>query len=103
MIDRKILKSLILLLLITLNLTLALPASASEFCRQIEGKEICIVAIKRSAKNYWEYRAKVRIDGAVRPQQIYNCRRRIRVQKDGSAIRFSSGGAGEFICSYFQK
>lgn len=101
--NRKILKSLILLLLITFNLTVALPASASEFCRQIEGKKICIVTIKRSAKNYWEYRATVSIDDAVKPQQIYNCRRQVRVQKDGSAIRFSSGGAGEFICSYFQK
>ena len=99
----KTLKSLTLLLLITFYLTAALPASASDFCRQIEGKEICIVTIKRSAKNYWEYRATVSIDGGVKPLEIYNCRQRVRVKKDGSTVPFSAGGAGEFICSYFQK
>lgn len=99
----KTLKSLTLLLLITFYLTLALPASASDFCRQIEGKKICILTIKRSAKNYWEYRATVSIDDLVKPQEIYNCRQRVRVKKDGSTVRFSAGGAGEFICSYFQK
>ncbi len=99
----KTLKSLIFLILITFYLTAALPANAAEFCRNIEGHKICIVEIKRSAKNYWEYRAKVSIDDVVKPQEIYNCRRRVRVKKDGSTVRFSSEGAGDFICSYFKK
>ncbi len=97
----KTLKSLIFLILITFYLTLALPANAAQFCRNIDGKKICIVEIKRSAKNYWEYRVTVRINDVVKPQEIYNCRRQIKIKKDGSTVPFIDRGAGEFICSYF--
>lgn len=75
-----------------------LPAAAS-FCRQLDGHLICIVSIKRSAKYHWEYRAAVKIDGVVWPIELYNCRRRVRVRKDGQVVPFEPHGAGELICS----
>ncbi|MFB2978793.1 hypothetical protein [Microseira sp. BLCC-F43] len=66
-------KYIALLLLVTLWFVLAHPAQAS-FCRTSDRRVICIKSIKRSAKNYWEYRAVVSIDGVARPLEVYNCR-----------------------------
>ncbi|HIK12933.1 MAG TPA: hypothetical protein IGS52_22190 [Oscillatoriaceae cyanobacterium M33_DOE_052] len=76
----------------------ALPAAAS-FCRQINNHLICIASIHRSAKYHWEYRAAVKIDGVARPIELYNCRQRVRVRKDGQVVPFEPNGAGELICS----
>lgn len=94
--------SLILLAFFILSLTVALPAAAST-CRKSADRTICILSIQRSAKYYWEYRASVRIDGVTRPIEVYNCRDRLRVKKDGIAVPFQANGAGELICSFFQK
>ena len=42
--------------LLILFFTAAQPAVAS-FCRNYKENRICILSIKRSAKNYWEYRS----------------------------------------------
>lgn len=92
-----------------LSVALPLPAQAS-FCRNsasVNGSlqnnhEICILSIKRSAKNYWEYRAIVSIDRVKQPVEVYNCRDRIRVGKNG-IVPFHPNGAGELICRFFQK
>lgn len=81
--------------------SIALPAAAS-VCRNYEGKQICIVDLKRSAKNYWEYRAIVSIDGVKQPVEIYNCRSRSRVKKDGTLLPFAEKDAGKLICSFFK-
>ena len=88
----------LILLVILLLCLLALPAQAS-FCRQLDEHLICIHQIKRSAKYYWEYRASVSIDGQKRPMEVYNCRRHIRIQKDGTIIPFEPNGAGSLICN----
>ncbi|WP_346341746.1 hypothetical protein [[Phormidium] sp. ETS-05] len=75
-----------------------LPAAAS-FCRQVDKHLICIISIERSAKYHWEYRAAVKIDGVARPIELYNCRQRVRVGKNGQVVRFEPHGAGELICS----
>ncbi|HIK29624.1 MAG: hypothetical protein N3E45_16075 [Oscillatoriaceae bacterium SKW80] len=99
-------KSFIILTVLALSLAIALPAQAS-FCRHVKVKDservICIENIKRSAKNYWEYRAQVSIDGVKRKVEIYNCRNRIRIQSDGTVVRFQPNGAGELICSILNK
>ena len=82
-------------------LAVTLPAQAS-FCRNSE-RLICILSIKRSAKNYWEYRAAVSINHVTRPIELYNCRNRLRVRQDGKVIPFQIHGAGELICNFFQK
>ncbi|MCL2932664.1 MAG: hypothetical protein MGG11_10510 [Trichodesmium sp. MAG_R03] len=78
------------------------PAAAS-FCRNINGKKICILSIKRSAKNYWEYRAEVSINGSRKPLEIYNCHTQEKIQKNGNILKFTSNGAGQLICSILDK
>lgn len=95
-------KFIALLLFLTLSFSIALPAEAS-FCRNSNDHSICILSIKRSAKNYWEYRAAVSIDRVERPIEVYNCRDRIRVRPDGTFMWFDRNGAGELICRFFQK
>ncbi|NES81304.1 MAG: hypothetical protein F6K10_07775 [Moorea sp. SIO2B7] len=96
-------KYLVLIVLLIVFFTFALPARAEKFCRNYNGNLICIISIKRSAKNYWEYRASVSINGVVRAIEIYNCRNRFRIQKNGNVVAFEPNGAGEFICSRFKK
>ncbi len=91
-----------LLLFLTLSFAVALPAEAS-FCRNSNDHLICILSINRSAKNYWEYRAAVSIDGVERPIEVYNCRDRVRVRKDGIVVAFEANGPGELICRFFQR
>ncbi|MGD1804855.1 hypothetical protein ACP6PL_05370 [Dapis sp. BLCC M126] len=80
----------------------ASPAAAS-FCRNYNGNKICILSIKRSAKNYWEYRAEVSINGVKKPLEIYNCRTQQKINKNGNIVKFTSNGAGKLICSVLDK
>ncbi|MBD2057263.1 hypothetical protein H6F88_14750 [Oculatella sp. FACHB-28] len=91
-------KYIALVLVLVLAFAVALPTQAA-FCRTVNGHNICILSIKRSAKNYWEYRASVSIDGIARPIEVYNCRDRQRIQKDGTVTPFVENGPGELICS----
>lgn len=81
---------------------LALPAEAS-VCRNYEGREICIVDIKRSAKNYWEYRVILSVDGEKKPLEVYNCRDRTTVKKDRTMLAFGENNPGEIVCRFFNK
>ena len=80
----------------------ALPADAS-VCRNYQGSEICIVDIKRSAKNYWEYRVILSVDGVKQPLEVYNCRDRTTVKKDGTVLNFGQNNPGEIVCGFFNK
>ncbi|WP_322111900.1 hypothetical protein [Aerosakkonema funiforme] len=95
-------KYICLLLLLMLCFAVALPAEAS-FCRQTNDRLICVLRIDRSAKNHWEYRAIVSVDGVERPMQLYNCRDRITVRKDGTVVPFEPNGPGKLICSVLHK
>lgn len=90
------------LLLLISFFWIALPAEAS-VCRNYEGHEICIVDIKRSAKNYWEYRVILSVDGEKKPLEVYNCRDRTTVKKDGSILRFGQNNPGEIVCRLFDR
>lgn len=97
-------KYIALLLIITfLGFAVALPAEASSYCRTLNDRAICILSIQRSAKNYWEYRAVVSIDGVKKPLEVYNCRDRVRIRSDGTAIAFRSGDIGDLICSVLNR
>jgi hypothetical protein len=64
------------------------PALAAPVCRSIQDHDICILSIKRSAKNFWEYNAAVSIDGKRGPKEAYNCRSRYKTLRDGSIEYF---------------
>jgi hypothetical protein len=97
-----VMKYVVFVLLLVISLAVAFPALAS-VCRNWDDHQICIVDIKRSAKNYWEYRAAVSIDGVKRPIEVYNCRSRVKVLQDGTALPFEHNDPGELICSFFKK
>ena len=77
------------------------PPAHAAFCRTVNNHEICLLSVKRSAKNYWEYRASVSIDGEKSPIEVYNCRDRTRTQRAGSKHLFQPDGAGPLICNLF--
>ena len=97
----KLYKFIALILLLILFNAIALPAVAA-VCRNYNGQRICIVDINRSAKNYWEYRATVTVDGVKRPQEVYNCRQKFKVEIDGTLVPFKPKDPGELICSFFR-
>ncbi|MGJ5673777.1 MAG: hypothetical protein ACR9NN_09240 [Nostochopsis sp.] len=77
-------------------------SAEASVCRNYQGRKICIISIKRSAKNYWEYRASVSVDGFKRPLEVYNCREQNKAEEDGTIIPFDDIDPGRLICRYFQ-
>lgn len=90
------------LLLIIFIIVFPSFASAS-VCRNYHSHLFCIMSINRSAKNYWEYRAVVSVDGVKKTLEVYNCRQRVKVQQDQTIVPFEDDDAGGFICSFFKK
>lgn len=98
-------KYIIFMLLLILPFSVVYPAFAS-VCRNYSvydglRHQICILSISRSAKNYWEYKAIVSVDGIKRPTEVYNCRERVKVQQTGTVLPFEQKDPGEMICSFF--
>ena len=56
-------KYLAFLIVLILTFVAMFPAEAYT-CRNYNGHQVCILSIKRSAKNHWEYRASVSADGS---------------------------------------
>lgn len=93
----------LLLLLLVFWLGFA-PIANADMCRDRHGHQVCILKLKRSAKNYWEYRARVSIDGKKQVErEIYNCRDRTLTRKGKYPIPFKDNSPGELVCSLFQK
>jgi hypothetical protein len=91
------------LLLLVFWLGFASVAKA-EMCRDRDGHQVCILKLKRSAKNYWEYRATVSINGQKQnAKEIYNCRDRSLTRKGKYPIPFKLNSPGELICNFFEK
>ena len=92
----------LLFIIASLFFLIVSPVEAA-VCRTLDGHQICIVQIKRSAKNYWEYRAIVSIDGRQRPREVYNCRDKYTIEYDKAVIPFKKDSPGALICSLFDK
>jgi hypothetical protein len=89
-------------LLLILLFSVALTADAA-VCRNFDSHQICILSIKRSAKNYWEYTASVSVDNIKTPTQVYNCRDRLKILPDKTVVPFGQKDPGELICSFFKR
>ena len=96
-------KYIILLIFLFIFFFAVAPPAAASFCRNYNGNNLCILSIKRSAKNYWEYRAEVSINGKRKPLEIYNCRTEEKIQKNGKTIKFKPSGEGKLICNVLNK
>lgn len=80
------------------------PVADAAICGERNGQQVCILKLKRSAKNYWEYRAKVSIDGAKQKDiEIYNCRDRTLTRKGKYPIPLKANSPGTLVCQTFQK
>ena len=81
-----------------------MPIADATMCSDRFGREVCILKLKRSAKNYWEYRATVSLDGEKqRDKEIYNCRGRTLTRRGKFPIPFKENSPGELVCKTFQK
>lgn len=83
-------------------LTAPLPAEALP-CYTTANHHFCVLKIKRSAKNFWEYRVTLSKDGVAQPLAVYNCRDRIRSPIDKLPSDFDPNDEGEWICSLFKR
>lgn len=94
----------VLVLAFALNIWVKGPSAAiaAPVCRTTPDHEVCILSIKRSAKYHWQYRAAVSLDGIKRPVERYNCRRRVRIRRDGKTVPFQNNGAGDVICQLLE-
>lgn len=96
-------RQLFLLLLIVFWLSF-IPIAKADMCGDRNGQQVCVLKLKRSAKNYWEYRAKVSIDGEKqRYKEIYNCRDRTLTRRGKYPIPLKPDSPGELVCKTFQK
>jgi hypothetical protein len=102
-IDRQVLKYLFRLCSIGLSIWfISIAPADAAFCRQVEGHQICIVDIKRSAKNYWQYQAVVSNDGIESPAASYDCRERLITDLAGNLSSFRSRQDAKFVCSLYR-
>lgn len=101
-IDIKAIKVFIFGIIFILTFFLSSPANAS-FCRNYHDQLICILSIKRSAKNYWEYRASISVDGKIKPIEVYDCRQKIKIRNNKEIIPFQADDPGELICHFFKQ
>jgi hypothetical protein len=72
-------------------------SSASILCRNLEGQQVCIETIKRSAKYNWEYRVVVSVDGTSRPVKRYDCRPSTGFDRE-SVMPYFEVALRQFIC-----
>ena len=87
------------LLLFIICLGAIAPPVEAALCRNLDGQEVCIIKIKRSAKYYWEYRTLVSIDVKKKPLFIYNCRDGTITRKNKYPIPFKTNRHGNLDCS----
>lgn len=78
------------------------PIAVALPCRQLAEQRVCLVSLQRSAKNYWEYRAILRINDRELPLEMYNCRDRTKQQENGTVVRFDPLGIGNFVCQLYK-
>ncbi len=74
-------------------------ALASILCRSVEGHQVCLETIKRSAKYFWEYRVVVTVDGNRQPSKRYDCRQP-QALSDETAPPLAESHIQQLICDF---
>lgn len=77
-----------LFLLILVFWLIATPGVKAATCQSITDKQVCIETIKRSAKNYWQYRVNLTIDNQKQVTRVYNCRDRYYTLPDRTQVYY---------------
>lgn len=91
-----------LLIALILGLGLVSPALAAT-CRFINHQTVCILDVKRSAKQDWEYRVTLSLDGVRQPEMIYNCRDRLKTTRNIPPQPFTANDIGDTLCRLLSK
>lgn len=77
------------------------------FNQDASGQLICLLQIKRSAKNYWEYRVALKIGDRKKITRIYNCRQHSYWQADQNQVikqdHPEQNQLEKYVCSLYQK
>jgi hypothetical protein len=98
----KNLTKIILILFLTLH---PQPVQAAT-CQTLHQHQVCLIDIKRSAKNYWEYRVTLTTDRPPQSPQIsteiYNCRDRHITKPDKTRVKFSTQDLSKSICRLYK-
>ncbi|MBR8830301.1 MAG: hypothetical protein N5P05_003396 [Chroococcopsis gigantea SAG 12.99] len=84
------------ILLIFITSWLYVPPVMAAFCHSEDAHRVCIVSIKRSAKNYWQYQTEIAVDGVKKPIVVYNCRTKEKISLDSSRLPLDP--TGKIIC-----
>jgi hypothetical protein len=79
------------------------PDAIAAHCRTVEGKQVCIAWIKRSAKRYWEYQAALAIEGKRQPKAVYDCRSRAIIDEYDTAIPFRFNDPAAVVCDLYRE
>ena len=102
---------LILILSSSLWLTSQQPLAAKTcqktFNQDSPDHQICLLQIKRSAKNYWEYRVTLNIGDHQKVTRIYNCRQHSYWQANQAQVnqqdQTEQDQLEKYICRLYQK
>ena len=87
-----------LLVLLLIWSLACLPAQARPlFCRHEAFQSICVEDLKRSAKQYWEFRATVRREELQPVKVVVDCRGR-RIYREQQWSNFQPGDGGATVC-----
>lgn len=85
---------------------MTLPAVAAQ-CQTVASQEVCILNLRRSAKNYWEYWAQLSINGVKQPERVYDCRvfakvRSRNVPPELTAETVKAESIGSLVCRLYR-
>jgi hypothetical protein len=87
------------LLTILVNCFFDPQAAFATVCDRRNDQSICVDRIQRSAKNYWEYRVRLTVNGIVQPTVFYDCRRRQKSQANGIWVDLVEDRVDRLACS----
>lgn len=78
------------------------PVTKAATCQDIAGERVCLPKIKRSAKNYWEYRVTFNVDGIKQPPRVYNCRDRYYTISDSIRVYYKQNDKlSKLVCRLY--
>ena len=92
---------------LTTQQPLAAKTCQKTFNQDIPNHQICLLQIKRSAKNYWEYRVTLKIGDRQKVARIYNCRQHSYWQTDLGQVnpqdQPEQDQLEQYICRLYEK
>jgi hypothetical protein len=83
--------------------SIASESALAASCRSIAERRVCIETIQRSAKNYWQYRTTISVDGIRQSVATYDCRDRLIYGSQGKITAFADDPTGKIVCQLYRR